>query len=263
MKRVILGLSILSLSLMSCNRDSDDNVNVGGGTTINPIEKQPVLLTSRVVTKPDGAVETYTTTYEGQKIVQEVNQATQEKVLFLYTGDNITKLITKDATLEFSYDSEGRLVKKLITLSSGVQSSEVYTHEDNKTIKSVQTTDSGEKLNHTYKLFDNGDVSSILTTNEDNSSITNTTFLNDKFNSPRKNIKGLQKLMLPFSPQTNVKQKMVSVLTRDKNGDTHQETSVIKYDYNLNKDNYPTEVFITETSGGQVKETKEVYQYNQ
>lgn len=233
---------------------SVNNPNNGGIA----VEKQPVLLMSRVVTNPNGSVERYVSNYDGQKIIQETNETTKDKVLFLYSGDNIIKLINQYSTIEFTYDGEEKLIRKLTTLQSGEQIDEIYTHIDNKTIQSVKT-ENGEKFNNTYNLRDNGDVSSVITTKEDNSytNIINYTYGNA--HNPRKNIKGLHKLMLPYSPKSNIIQEWISTTTKDSNGHSHFTQSVKKYEYKLNADNYPVEMYITEGS----KETKEVYQYNQ
>ena len=105
MKKIILFVSAFALLVTSCSSDDSDP---------EPAAPTGTLLTKIIETYDDGSVETSNITYNGNKIVSMITVEYNEKTIFTYTGDLITKeeffvddII--DETFVYEYDTRNNL----------------------------------------------------------------------------------------------------------------------------------------------------------
>ncbi len=177
MKKIILCLSLIAITLSSCSSDSDSN------TSANDILVKKVVYTSIT----DSYTETINYTYNGNKIVKGVYSDGTEDI-FTYTGNLITKIEMIDAgdvvySETFTYDSNSRLIN-YVAVEDVFTYEESFVYNPNGTV--TNTIDGGGvRTLH----FENDQLVQIV---DDSGKIYDYTY--DAKNSPFLNVTGYGKI---------------------------------------------------------------------
>ena len=196
MKKIVLLFAVLSLVMVSCSSDSEDN------NTNNPILVTQVTQ----VVEHNGTTQTVTMnfTYDGTKIANQTIVGTNEQINYSYDGNLISKreyIIDNELIEEryYTYNSNGKLTSyKNIDYGSSdpYQSIYTYTYNTNGTISFVNEqgyVSTNVTNSFTGMIYLNAEG---LATKIENSYGLTTTYTYDDKNCPFKNVLG--KLQLPF-----------------------------------------------------------------
>lgn len=254
-----LVLALLGIILLSCNKDRDNDI-----VSTTPIKKE-ILLTKRIEKNKIGT-KTYSLVYSDNKLQEEVVENTDSKTTYFYENDRIVKITNNSSTANLEYDTNNNLVKKTIITNDGETITETYTYKGKTEIAVSQNilykNNQREESNYSYNLYPNGDIKSFTkyqVIDSKNSYLTKIYYYYDKSNSPRKNIKGMDKLIMPFySNKHNITMMEITNISNN-DGNSHQSTIYNKYIYEYNADNYPIKIISNENG----EESEETLEYNQ
>lgn len=192
MKKIILFVSAFALLLTSCSSDDSDP---------EPAAPTGTLLTKIIETYDDGSIETSNITYNGNKIVSMITVEYNEKTIFTYTGDLITKeeffvddII--DETFVYEYDTNQRLIKSTKTYISSMEVDN-FTYNSNNTVSFV-TTSAGNTIASGTIYFDGNQPYKKELSEISGTSVYNTTeedIYDDKVN-PFSSVVGFSKIQI-------------------------------------------------------------------
>ncbi|ALR32052.1 hypothetical protein ATE47_16680 [Chryseobacterium sp. IHB B 17019] len=271
MKKSYLLLPVFFLA--SCSNGDDDSTNPNE----NPNGNTPVLVTKMV---DDG--ETYTFTYNGNKIAER-KHSSGDTTTYTYTGDLITKIVEKDGSITEStvltYDSNSRLSKSVMThTSTGINNYTTtidYTYVTNNNVKIVETTNNtmvGYTKVHKRDALLNMDNSikgwtTTVTETQSSGTLTGSGGLlgvsYDSSNSPFKNVTGYLKI-INAEGMTGSAHNLLNY--SDKVGYTNGgwETTIFSSTFEYNSSSYPTkETKKYKDQNGTLYQTKVItYEYN-
>lgn len=227
MKKLLLLFGALALSLTSCSSDdspSDESTTDG------------VLLKKIITTTSKGKVTT-NYTYNGNKIVSDVDDSGESNAYYTYTGDLITKIEYKlpNGTVEqintYAY-TDGKLTT-FVRIDPGMDwgNKELYTYNADGTVTSKQYIGDAKtqtSLNATVIIkFANGEVVDMINDFNDSHSYTY-----DTKNNPFKNVLGWNKINFTDGEANDVLHNMLT--------DKAEGELWYSYTYTYNADGYPT-----------------------
>lgn len=227
MKKLLLLFGALALSLTSCSSDdspSDESTTDG------------VLLKKIITTTSEGKVTTIYT-YDGNKIVSDVDDSGESNAYYTYTGDLITKIEYKlpNGTVEqintYAY-TDGKLTT-FVRIDPGMDwgNKELYTYNADGTVTSKQYIGDSKtqtSLNATVIIkFANGEVVDMINDFNDSHSYTY-----DTKNNPFKNVLGWNKINFTDGEANDVLHNMLT--------DKAEGELWYSYTYTYNADGYPT-----------------------
>ena len=264
-KKTLLGIAV-SLSLINCRNDDSTS-----SVTPTPTPVVSILPTKQTNIDKNGNTTSVTINkYDFDKIIESVDDK-GVKTVFTYSGDNIIKMITPDnITFTFDYDTNGKLSKKTMLLPNGGKLEEVYTYVTDLQIKSVQTFSMTNQpnivTNYIYDFYTaGGNLKRSYTENiidSNNMSSTTIYYEYDTKNNPRKNVKGLGKLMFAVTSQPNNVMNVVYNYVSKNNGQMSQRTTSTLYQYQYNSNDYPIAIYTKQFVNGVEETTKELFEYN-
>ncbi|MGC4039664.1 MAG: hypothetical protein QM710_02405 [Flavobacterium sp.] len=221
MKKIILCLGIVAISLTSCS--SSDSSSDGS----NDVLVKKIVYTSIT----DDYTETVQFTYNGNKIVRGTYTDGTIDV-YTYEGDLITKIETIENdevvyTETFSYDSSGRLTQ-YIADESGFVEQETFTYNSNGTVTSTIDGGSSRTLyiqnDEVIKIVEAGAGGRIYD------------YAYDSKNSPFRNVTGYEKIAFVSHGDHEFFGRKQNIST------IHESTEDIDYMTNTmtyNSNNYP------------------------
>lgn len=254
MKRKLLCLFTALIVLNSCSSDYKEDET--------PANESVILLKKTIDKDSDGSVLTTTYTYNGNKIVSQVNNL-KEGIYYTYTGDLITKMDFKlaDGTIEqvntYEYDAAGKLITfKRIDPIEDLGNKEVYSYNADGSISVVEYIGDSKtqtQKNATSKItVSNGEVIEIVPTNSPNHKYTH-----DTKNNPYKNVLGMGKIAFVDGEADGI---LHNILT-DKSGNEIWSNYLNTYTYTYNSDNYLVTSTDTETSDDGTEKSSTEYFY--
>ncbi|SDI61092.1 hypothetical protein [Chryseobacterium jejuense] len=276
MKKLIIS-SLAMAVIASCSSSNDDDAS--GNNNNNNNNNTPYLLKKSTEITQDNQSYTIEYKYNGTKITESFDVADNEKTIYTYDGDNITKteVYTQNGTLkimrEFSYIN-GKLVSEKVTdkhqlgtliYTSNFQylSDSHIKHNAFHTVTYNPTTGvytDIKYLDQDIYLDAQGNLLSVTYSN--NGTTYSTTFSYDGNNHPMKNVKGYIKMdMLSLKDGEVGYNNLVKAdgnYAGALNGTT--KTNAV---HTLNVGNYPTKSVMTYTGGSSGTNTHTYnYEYN-
>lgn len=225
MKKIILCLGILAITLSSCSSDSDSSNNSSNDVLVTKIVYRSIT---------DDYTETVDYTYNGNKIIKGIYDDGSEEI-YTYQGNLITKIeIVEDGevtyTETFTYNSSDRLVSYLVE-EDGFTDQETFVYNGDGTVTS--TIGSGGASATRTLHFDNDELVKIVETGA-GGRIYNYTY--DAKNSPFRNVTGYDKIanvVIGDHEFFGRKQNITSIY--ESTEDVAYTTNTMTY----NSDNYP------------------------
>ncbi len=199
--KIFLQILLISSLFIGCSSNDDE---VTEDTT-------PILVTKESQTTSNGDVYYYYIKYDGDKIVENVEDNTIKDV-YTYSGDNIVKIVNYDGTVEkeikeFSYSNDKlasvkvtnkRSEKPLIYTINYSYSNDVVKYKELYSYSYNPTTGQYTNLsfNKVEAQISNGNIVKINTTSDDpaRTYTATSTMTYDNKNNPYMNIKGLLKI---------------------------------------------------------------------
>lgn len=222
MKKIILFLGFVAISLASCSSDSDSSDGGSGGVLVKKIVYTSIT---------DEYSETVDYTYNGNKLVKGVYDYGAEEI-YTYSGNLITKIeLFEDGEVTYSetftYDGSGRLLTYLAEEGPFTES-ETFTYNANGTV-----TCSGSSGLSTY-TFENNELKQIARTTGE---IYEYTY--DGKNSPFRNVTGYDKIAHVAHGDHEFFGRNQNISTiQETTGDVAYMTNTMTY----NANNYPLTV---------------------
>lgn len=233
MKKIILIFSLLVLFSCSSNESVNDSSNASG------------VLLKKIVSSDGAAIVNFN--YNGNKILNYIDDGDGEKVLFSYTGNFITKMEWVDIsnnqlyqTVEFMYTSNKVTKVKLYSLTNTLEFiTDIKYNLDGSITATYSNYNGGNSIVTTEISILFVDAAGNLIKNKSANSAVDLTY--DNKNSPFKNVTGFEYLRLfrVFSFQKN----NLTDITITNSGSPQTDYSA-RYQYN-NQD-YPISSSVTE-----------------
>ena len=263
----LLYILLISGLFISCSSSNDDEPT--------PEDTTPILVTKESQTTETGNIYYYNIKYDGDKIVESVEDNTFKNV-YTYNGDNIVKIVTSDGNIEkeiseFAYSND-RLVSEKVTdkrLGTLVYTIN-YTYENDNKVKykkfygSTYNPTTGQHSNLLFSnaeaQISNGNVVKVTETfdspNENYTEIEETTY--DNKNNPYKNIRGMLKIQLSGGRDWVAKNNITKVSQTHTGSLTYFDNESMTYIYN-NSD-YPIQK-TTKYTSSEYPEKTEIYTF--
>lgn len=253
MKKVFYVFALLTLPLMSCESDSDNDV------TPTPSNDDSILPTKLVIEYSDNTSETVEFTYDGKKLTKETS-SDGYYTDYIYTDDKLTEINYYDspnpAILEtYTYDNQG----KITTISTdivGTTSSSLYnvSYNNDSSIITFTHSDSIPGEDPDSLTIQNGNI-----TTYDESGFYISEYTYDSKNAPFKNLES-RNILVTIDSENNdaIYFTLNNLLTEEilDTSDSSKETST--YTYTYTQDDFPRK--ITDNYEGDI--TTYTYTYN-
>jgi len=264
MKKIITLLSIFLLTITSCNKD-DDNA------------EQTILL-KKIINIEGSNTQTGIINYNGNKI-SEIIYSDDQKFVYTYTGDLITKIIAYEggtivSTIDYTYENNNLRgsVQNYTSKSNGVSTNRklrtVYTPKSDGTILEERfstdpnTTIETKTANNIY-TFTNGNLTKEIDTYTDFNGTINTTikvtyiYEYDNKKNPSSTAIGLNKIEFSDTSSLNniIKRTISSESTTDGIHFTSQPDQTRNYILSYDANNFLKERKYNETNSNNTPAT--------
>lgn len=244
---------ITSLAFVSCenepidqsllNNNSGNGSSSGGGSnTGGGGSTATTLITKAIFTYPSAPTEIMNYVYNGNKILEVNYGGTNEKTVYEYTGNLITKDFeytgsTVDEMAEYTYDSSNRMINvKNYSYSGGtptLNSEYFYTYNTNDTVTVIKKENSIVVSNGIIYFNGNQPFKYVETIVATGNVITLECEYDSNKNNALNNILGYNAYILN-SPESGFEGIGKNLIKISENG-----TSIDQFNYNYNSNNYP------------------------